>query len=258
MKKFKKMLSAVLASATVLTSMASYANMFASSAVTICTKKFSGLNNVPYQLSYKVNSDGETITITGCGINDQRLTIPACIDNKKVTIIGENAFAGAKNLKSVVLGSNVKSIEKNAFGANKRISFIIDNPFLKLDASYNRKLPGGITYNKGDNCINGEKKGSNRLTGIDGGGYLFQRGDLHLSGGITVEDAMDILQYATDSTAEKAQWDVFKIAEADVNRDGNVGVDDAQIVLDYYAETLCGNIDPKMTGFEKYLQNNNL
>ncbi|MDO4527238.1 MAG: leucine-rich repeat protein, partial [bacterium] len=66
-------------------------------------------------LRYKTNN-ADTITITDCNENASGdLIIPATINGKKVTLIGERAFWCCSSLTSVTIPSSVTSIGNYAF-----------------------------------------------------------------------------------------------------------------------------------------------
>jgi len=65
--------------------------------------------------TYKVNSDGETVTITGYTGKGGDVKIPSSIDGKAVTKIGSRAFEYYENIKSVEIPNSVTSIGNNAF-----------------------------------------------------------------------------------------------------------------------------------------------
>ena len=67
-------------------------------------------------LSYSVNYDKKTCTITGIGsCKDADLFIPPTIDGYEVTTIGKDAFKNLNTLKSVTLCDGLQSIEEWAF-----------------------------------------------------------------------------------------------------------------------------------------------
>lgn len=82
--------------------------------------------------SYTVNEG--TITITGYTGSDAAVTIPAAIDGKPVTAIGEYAFAGCNALKSVELGRGLTTIGENAFRATALTSIVIPNSVTTIDS----------------------------------------------------------------------------------------------------------------------------
>ncbi len=75
----------------------------------------SGYDAKPGDLVYKILDDG-TVEITKFFWQGQTAAeIPAEIDGKRVTSIGENAFAVARNLRSVTIPASVRNIGKEAF-----------------------------------------------------------------------------------------------------------------------------------------------
>lgn len=62
-----------------------------------------------------VAENNTTIKITCCNLRESDIVIPSEIDGKKVTVIGEFAFANHTWLKSVVIPEGVRSIECGAF-----------------------------------------------------------------------------------------------------------------------------------------------
>lgn len=70
--------------------------------------------SVPKGLKYKADDDGN-ITITGFKSKAKSLTIPAEIDGKPVTAIGEAAFQENTTLEKVVIPEGVESIGDMAF-----------------------------------------------------------------------------------------------------------------------------------------------
>ncbi|HJA02162.1 MAG TPA: leucine-rich repeat domain-containing protein [Candidatus Gallimonas gallistercoris] len=67
-------------------------------------------------LLYEVNNDTDTVTITGEGTcSDTTIYIPAVIDEKPVTEIGNYAFLRCTSLKEAVIPQSVTSIGSSAF-----------------------------------------------------------------------------------------------------------------------------------------------
>ncbi len=64
-------------------------------------------------LTYEVS--GNTITITGCNKSASDVVIPSKIKGRTVTSIGESAFSGCSNLRSVTIPDSVTSIGSYAF-----------------------------------------------------------------------------------------------------------------------------------------------
>ncbi|MBR5263218.1 MAG: leucine-rich repeat protein, partial [Clostridia bacterium] len=72
------------------------------------------------KLSYKVNSDGKTCTITGIGsVRDSHLVIPETIDGYTVTAIKERAFVSYDDFNAVTLPKTLKSVGSMAFYCNR-------------------------------------------------------------------------------------------------------------------------------------------
>lgn len=67
-------------------------------------------------LEYAINEDGTTCAITGIGTcKDENVYIPTAIDGYSVTVIGEKAFAGCANIKSIHISKTVTNIANKAF-----------------------------------------------------------------------------------------------------------------------------------------------
>ena len=67
-------------------------------------------------LDYVLNSDGQTLSVSGIGqCYDSEIIIPDFVDGKAVTTIASNAFVNLQGIKKVVLGSNVQEIQSSAF-----------------------------------------------------------------------------------------------------------------------------------------------
>lgn len=79
--------------------------------------------SVPKGLKYQADDDGN-ITITGFNSKAKSLTIPAEIDGKPVTAIGEAAFQENTTLEKIVIPEGVESIGSMAFYACEKLSDI--------------------------------------------------------------------------------------------------------------------------------------
>ena len=72
--------------------------------------------NASKGLTYELSSDGTYYAVTGIGsCTDTDIVIPSKYKGLPVIIIGEEAFAACKNLKSIIIGNNVTSIGMAAF-----------------------------------------------------------------------------------------------------------------------------------------------
>lgn len=77
-------------------------------------------------LKYKITASN-TVAVTGAkSTSTKSITIPATVTNGgtkyKVTSIAESAFKNYKKLKKVVIGTNIKTIGKNAFYGDKKLT----------------------------------------------------------------------------------------------------------------------------------------
>lgn len=82
-----------------------------------------------FNLSYTVDSESNEVTITGLiDISATSVVIPDTINGKKVTKIGNEAFANRISLTSISIPATVKEIAENAFkGDYKLESFTVDS-----------------------------------------------------------------------------------------------------------------------------------
>ena len=81
---------------------------------------------------YEENDDG-TVTITGYTYSNEEIIIPAEIDGKSVTKIGNCAFANCYYLTSVIIPENVVSIGWSAFAVCTHLASVtILNPNCKI------------------------------------------------------------------------------------------------------------------------------
>ena len=77
-------------------------------------------------LTYEVNDDGKTCTVTGMGsCTDSELGIPDSIDGYEVTAIADYAFDGPNLLTYVWLGNNVKTVGFGAFRMNLGLQEVV-------------------------------------------------------------------------------------------------------------------------------------
>jgi len=122
-------------------------------------------------LIYMVNSDSATITVTDCDTKvSGNLDIPDSIENKPVTIIGENAFRDCVNLSNVKIPDGIKTIKSGAFYKCTNLSNVnipetvtrIGMSAFQGSALTNIKIPDTVTNIEGSafrNCL--------RLTNIE-------------------------------------------------------------------------------------------
>lgn len=103
-----------------------------------------------YQCNY--NEDG-TLTIMDYNGKEETLTIPSILADRKVTAIGESAFAFDYYLKNVTISSGITRIEKNAFKYSdiekltipESVTFIGEYAFGGMDELTSITLPSGVT-----------------------------------------------------------------------------------------------------------------
>jgi hypothetical protein len=70
---------------------------------------------------FAIKPDGNGVIITKYKGREESVTIPAIIDGKPVTGIGERAFSGNNRLTSITLPSGITSIGKDAFSNCKNL-----------------------------------------------------------------------------------------------------------------------------------------
>ena len=108
-------------------------------------------------LNYKIS--GKNAIFTGLSAKKTAVTIPATIKSGKttykVTAIAAGALQNNKNVKSVKIGKNVKSIGKNAFAGCKNLKTVTiqttsltkktvgADAFKDINAKAKIKVPGG-------------------------------------------------------------------------------------------------------------------
>lgn len=86
---------------------------------------FNNTDGLNYQITAYAGKS-KTVTVTGTSKKVSDITIPDTVSYKKevfeVTAIGDSAFAGQSDLKSVVIGKNVTSIGAKAFYNDKNLA----------------------------------------------------------------------------------------------------------------------------------------
>ena len=86
------------------------------SCLTDATIHFAYINPEDY-LTFSLNNDGESYSVTGCDVSASgKLIIPDIYNGLSVTGIGTSAFASCTALTSIVIPDSVISISFNAFG----------------------------------------------------------------------------------------------------------------------------------------------
>lgn len=81
------------------------------------------VNNIWEEYRYRKLEDG-TLEITGYQGNDTELVIPAEINGKRVTGIGDSAFSGCSSLTGIELPAGITSIGVNAFSGCRSLTEI--------------------------------------------------------------------------------------------------------------------------------------
>ncbi len=90
-----------------------------------CGKKDPVAEVKPVDPNLKYQTEGDAITITGCDKKASgALIIPAAIEGKSVTSIGERAFNGCKGLTSITIPNSVTRIGDYAFYKCKSLTSI--------------------------------------------------------------------------------------------------------------------------------------
>lgn len=106
-------------------------------------------------LSYKINYDGETCTITGIGsCTDAHIYVLPEIDGYRVTRIGEFAFFECTTLESIVFSEGLECVDNNAFFNCSNLSGVVlpdtvtridANAFGSCRALATIAIPNGVT-----------------------------------------------------------------------------------------------------------------
>ena len=97
--------------------------------------KTCGEEIVSQGLSFTLNSDNESYTVSGIGTcRDEDLIIPSYYNGKPVTAVAERAFVGLNFLKTVTISGNVKVIGNYAFQeCNSIVTVIIGNSVTTIE-----------------------------------------------------------------------------------------------------------------------------
>lgn len=109
---------------------------------------------------YEILED-DTAKITEYNGDEEKLEIPSSIEGKKVTVIGENAFAKCDSLETVILPEGLIQIEKDAFftcnlksvSIPKTVTSILDRAFCGCSFTVDNENPSytsvdGSLFNK--------------------------------------------------------------------------------------------------------------
>lgn len=107
-----------------------------------------------WTLQYKVNSDGETCTITSHhGTSSGNIfEIPTEIDGYKVTAIGQGAFAMMVTMKSITIPEGVTSIGNAAFKNTNLETIVLPDSIVNIESGAFKNTP---FYNDDANWENG-------------------------------------------------------------------------------------------------------
>lgn len=118
------------------------------------------------EADFETKEEGGGITITKYTGWDTELVIPATINGKPVTAIGENAFRKV-GLTGVTLPEGLKLIRRFAFSHNKLTSVSIPNSVTRIEycAFYENQLTG-VTFGSGVTYIGESAFQYNKLTSL--------------------------------------------------------------------------------------------
>lgn len=123
-----------------------------------------------YTLTYTLNSDGNSYTLSGydysVGQPTGPLVIPDTYNSKPVTIIGNSAFSLCTEIATVTIGSNITSIGKDAFwgcssltsvtfGESSQLTSIGESAFYNCSSLTTITIPDSVTaidYGAFDGC----------------------------------------------------------------------------------------------------------
>lgn len=171
------------------------------------------------------------------------ITIPS-----DVTVIGPSAFAHDYYLKNVLVPENVKEIARlGFFNCTGLESITVLNPECKI-----YDIDGTISniYNKHQFSFMGAIRGYENSTlqaFCEPRDYPFEvitavRGDYDLNGKVSSDDAQNVLNYYAQAVAGSTPaLNALQKEGTDVNGDGAIDSADAQLILLYYVQnTLAG------------------
>lgn len=109
-----------------------------------------------YSLTYTLNSDGASYSVSGYSdiSTSDNVEIPSIYNDKPVTWISHNAFAGCTNLTSITIGNNVMIISYEAFAGCSNLQSITipdgvttigDNAFDDCSSLATITIPNSVT-----------------------------------------------------------------------------------------------------------------
>ena len=171
-----------------------------------------------------------------------------------VKIVGEWAFEDCFALEQVTLPASVEEIGNGAFQKCAALkSITVENKDCKISNSP-ATVSNGVSEDTGDYYFDGTVCGYRNSTAqvyAERWGYRFEpldqevTGDLNSDGKVGAEDAQMALQAYVNTLAGKPSGltDAQKAA-ADITKDGKVDAVDAQIILQYYVNGLAGKVIP--------------
>ncbi len=261
MKKHLKTMAALTASLTVLSTAAAFGGITASAAATGDVT----VGNVTYTVynTYAV--------VKSCSKNAVNVTIPDKVSNKPVTRIQSSAFKDCNKLKNVKLTKNITTIYSSAFrnctglteivipyqvswvagytfaGCTNLKWITVDNPYMQMS---NNAAPNyAFIFWNWRSLDDYERRDKSDIPDQIGNCpvHVFGFGDMNFDGETDMADAQGIQNYAVAELVQNNHESEFarhySKAMADLNRDGSVCVDDAQLELNYSVEAMCGNVD---------------
>ncbi|MBE6627719.1 MAG: hypothetical protein E7629_02205 [Ruminococcaceae bacterium] len=123
-------------------------------------------------LSYKVNSDGETCTVTGIGTCDAKYVhIPSQIDGYQVTAIEVAAFARSVNMEGITIPEGVTRIGSKAFESCSKLQYVsFPNTLIDVGSDLFKGCPNIFyTTYKNVNYLGNETNSYHFLVGVTDG-----------------------------------------------------------------------------------------
>ncbi len=151
--------------------------------------------------------------------NDSTYTIPGIIDGKYVTEIGENAFKGQTNLKTVTLSAYVTEIHPTAFDGVGE-DFVLRGAKNSVAEAYAAQhgIAFQVAYEVAEVIT-----ATDVVTNTD----VYAQGDLDKDGYINAKDALKVLRNAVG----KEEFTLGQKVAADVYKDEKINAKDALSIL---------------------------